>query len=441
MDPAALGRYLRESREARELTLDEVVQVLRIRRAVLENFEQGNFNVDASPVQIRGLLRNYARHIGLDEDRVLEYYQSALDTDARQRRRSRRRETATQPALTDTAELVAPRQITDTPPSLPAVAPDGSRPQRRKRRRGSGMGRTLLTLLVAALAMGVIVFVALQILAPAPTSTEAIAEVLTPTTNPFSLTPSRTPIPTSTLEPTATEAAAQLGAGVQVIVEAEQRSFLRVVVDDEEQFAGMFEPGMTQTYDGLNSINMTVANAAGLIVTYNGTTRRDLGERGQQIELAFTSAGLAIATPANVTVETQPPTNTPPPSPTPLPLFPQETGSQADDAPPTDAAGPAVGEDAAAVPQQIPTDVQVVPQPTATLMVANTVAAPTAVIPATNTDTPTPTITASPTPTPTPTLTLTPTNTITPTPTLTPTATAILPLRATPANPTPTKSG
>jgi len=54
MDALALGRYLREAREAKELTLEDAERTLRIRRRVLEAFELGDFNViDASPVQIR----------------------------------------------------------------------------------------------------------------------------------------------------------------------------------------------------------------------------------------------------------------------------------------------------------------------------------------------------------------------------------------------------
>ena len=55
MDAEALGRFLRENREARELTLDDAEQALRIRRRVLEAFEQGDFEVTgASQIQIRG---------------------------------------------------------------------------------------------------------------------------------------------------------------------------------------------------------------------------------------------------------------------------------------------------------------------------------------------------------------------------------------------------
>ncbi|MBZ0149118.1 MAG: helix-turn-helix domain-containing protein, partial [Pseudorhodoplanes sp.] len=115
MDALALGRYLRESREAQEIQLDDVVEQLKIRRAVLESFEQGDFNLaSASDIQVRGFLRNYARYLNLEEDKVLQYYTAARygKPSSKSRRRSKK----------DTDPIpVAPRRITDTPPSFPAI--------------------------------------------------------------------------------------------------------------------------------------------------------------------------------------------------------------------------------------------------------------------------------------------------------------------------------
>ena len=59
MDAQALGRYLRQSRDAKELTLEEAERALHIRRRVLDSFELGDFNIpDMSVVQIRGFIRN-----------------------------------------------------------------------------------------------------------------------------------------------------------------------------------------------------------------------------------------------------------------------------------------------------------------------------------------------------------------------------------------------
>ena len=92
MDAQALGRYLRESREARELTLVDAERALHIRQRTLEAFETGEFTTTgASHPQLRGFVGNYARWLGLDEDKVLQYLEAALVDDQRQTRRVRRR--------------------------------------------------------------------------------------------------------------------------------------------------------------------------------------------------------------------------------------------------------------------------------------------------------------------------------------------------------------
>ncbi|MEL6268469.1 MAG: helix-turn-helix domain-containing protein, partial [Chloroflexota bacterium] len=79
MDAQALGRYLRESREAKEIDLQDAVTALKIRQRILEAFERGEFELpELSAVQVRGFIRNYSRYIGLDDDKVLGYYEAAL---------------------------------------------------------------------------------------------------------------------------------------------------------------------------------------------------------------------------------------------------------------------------------------------------------------------------------------------------------------------------
>ena len=75
MDAYSLGQYLREAREANEIEIADVVAKLRIRQPILESFEAGEFEVRGVPeIQIRGLLRIYARFLELDEDHVLLLY-------------------------------------------------------------------------------------------------------------------------------------------------------------------------------------------------------------------------------------------------------------------------------------------------------------------------------------------------------------------------------
>lgn len=409
MDAQALGRFLRETRETKELTLDDAEQSLKIRRRILESFELGDFTVkDASPVQIRGFIRNYARFLGLDEDRVVGYYDAALLDSQRPRRNGRRGKRDTQPFAP-----VAPRKITDTNPTLPPVTIGAA-----GGRRGGGLLNTLVMLLVAAAAVALIVFVTVQLIGQPPDADlpgVADRDIL----NQLPPSPTYTAMPTLTAGPTPTPlslaAAPQNydGRGVLVTINLGQRSWLRIVTDGIEQYSGVGRPGDRLEYRANDSLVLTASNAAALGVTYNGQTQGVFGGRGQKVDVTFTMSGIQISSgpgfeptsefsptpPPTSAIDVQgmiaalTPTNTPGPSPTP-----SDT--------PTATLTPSI--------TPTPSDT-----PTATLTPSNT-APPTNTLPPTNTPLPTATPTATRTPLP-------------------PTPTAVLPPRVTQEGLPPTK--
>src|SRR5215471_13574365 len=70
----AVGRLLRDQREARGLTLKAVETALRIRQPHLEAIEQGRFDLLPGAAYIPAFLRSYAQHVGLDPEKVLTAY-------------------------------------------------------------------------------------------------------------------------------------------------------------------------------------------------------------------------------------------------------------------------------------------------------------------------------------------------------------------------------
>jgi cytoskeleton protein RodZ len=70
----AVGRLLRDQREARGLDLTEVEKSLRIRRTHLEAIEEGRFDRLPGAAYIPAFLRAYATHVGLDPEKVMTAY-------------------------------------------------------------------------------------------------------------------------------------------------------------------------------------------------------------------------------------------------------------------------------------------------------------------------------------------------------------------------------
>jgi len=79
----SLGRLLKRSREERQIELDEVFRVTRIRRRTLEALENELWDELPSQVFVKGFLKTYAEFLGLDKERVLGLYKrvSPLDRD------------------------------------------------------------------------------------------------------------------------------------------------------------------------------------------------------------------------------------------------------------------------------------------------------------------------------------------------------------------------
>lgn len=437
MDAYSIGQMLRQARDERELTLEDVKAKTRIAVTILDAFEQGNFQVsDLSPVQVRGMLSNYASFLGLEPDTILAYYEESLVAASRRRRRSNVTASAAQRRQQQQTAMDARRSAMDarvpsevrrpqTDPRRPAGDPTNSqRPEtfaarREKRtRRGRGILNLLVIITLTVASLAVIAAIVVQLLERNPDPSIApgvdvqgngLAQL--PPTFTFTPPPSPTTIRTPTLPPRSAQN--YQGEPVLVTVDFLQRAWVRMVVDGAELYAGIVRPGeLTLEYRAVNEIILSTSNAEALAVTYNGQQQGTYGGRGQAVEIIYRPNG-------NITVETGqsiPPTSEF--SPTPQPTSNQLVATLLAEGTPTATDGPS-------------------PTPTETFTASPTPEfSPTMTLTPTETETPTvtATITASATFTETP----TPTETLTPTPT--PTPSAIVPPRVTPVNSTPAKT-
>lgn len=71
----AVGRLLRDQREARGLSVADIERQIRIRRAYVEALEAGRFDLLPGAAYIPAFLRAYAAHVGLEPEKVLTAYQ------------------------------------------------------------------------------------------------------------------------------------------------------------------------------------------------------------------------------------------------------------------------------------------------------------------------------------------------------------------------------
>ncbi len=77
---SAVADQLRHAREAKHLTIQQVVEIMKIRADHLRALEEGNFQVFSAPVYIRGFVRGYSTLLKLDVPQVM----AALDSELAQ---------------------------------------------------------------------------------------------------------------------------------------------------------------------------------------------------------------------------------------------------------------------------------------------------------------------------------------------------------------------
>ncbi|PLX75919.1 MAG: DUF4115 domain-containing protein [Azoarcus sp.] len=65
------GTMLRKAREVRGESLEEVAHALKLSMRQLVAIESGHYEILPGPAFVRGFVRNYARHLGLDPEAVL----------------------------------------------------------------------------------------------------------------------------------------------------------------------------------------------------------------------------------------------------------------------------------------------------------------------------------------------------------------------------------
>ena len=67
----SVGQELRAARELQKLSIHQVAETTKIKGDHVRALEAGQFEVFSAPVYIRGFVRTYARHLKLDEARLL----------------------------------------------------------------------------------------------------------------------------------------------------------------------------------------------------------------------------------------------------------------------------------------------------------------------------------------------------------------------------------
>lgn len=374
-----LGEKLRAARQAKQLTPQQVELETRIRAVVIEALEEEEFGNLPPPPFARGLLRNYARYLGLDPEDLLEEYAVASAT---KKSEAPPLENAPQPAVEPPKEseltLSEPEQIEirpapnarpssewEVPASMPESIPtegtselEAATPESVPEYAPRIPARRRIPISPEALAIAILAFVVLvlgyaaytQLLGGTRTlpatqaasrATETLSVTATLTTTVESLP---TPVPTFAatvpaallLTPTSspsvnvTRTLTTTDAGVLALsVETQQPIFLWVIADNQEVFKGILDAGVINEFTARERMYVQVKNIPNATIIGPDKKRiqpatfaeRTVLERAWILNPRGTP--IAIAPDAALTTplvtDTPAPTSTPKPTPTETP--------------------------------------------------------------------------------------------------------------------------
>ena len=73
-----VGEILSEARNKKDISLEEAEKATKIRKKILQDLEKGNWNYLPATF-IKGLLKNYAYFLSLDEKRILAFFRREYD--------------------------------------------------------------------------------------------------------------------------------------------------------------------------------------------------------------------------------------------------------------------------------------------------------------------------------------------------------------------------
>jgi transcriptional regulator with XRE-family HTH domain len=309
---ASLGQELREEREARHISIGEIASATKIVARYLEALEADHLDIMPGEFFIKGIIRTYARAIGLDGEIVLARYKAAgLIGEPEHKRhllsRSEPAEPAEQPVPKAPLEPPPPPVQKPAPepaqgpvpklsPELPIqpapkpgptpdpaerlivkAAPEAPRPSRLK----LALGTVLRTRSVVWAALGILVvlavifFIVLPMLRRPPrASVQATTQAPAASAQPIS-PPVQEPMP----EPPPVVEAAWKGVTIEITFEAE--TWIQIYADGVLKVNGLFPPGTTAKAQADQRILIHTGNAGGFGFLLNGKPAKLLGRSGQ----------------------------------------------------------------------------------------------------------------------------------------------------------------
>jgi transcriptional regulator with XRE-family HTH domain len=234
----SLGKYLKKERENRKISLKEVAKNIKVRENFLRSVEEDRHDLLPSPTYVKGFLSAYAKYLGLDPNEVILRYENFFKGEPVPRE-----------------EVPSEEKISWSKKYL------------------WGIGGVIVVGMVASY------FLFFNLSKP---SIEPVSPKLE-----VKETPRPAPPPPTARKPSVLEE-----KPITLQLEAAERTWASVQVDDQNEYDITLQAGEGISYGAMKRIQLIVGNAGGLDITFNGKRLERFGKSGEVVTLIFTPQGV-----------------------------------------------------------------------------------------------------------------------------------------------------
>ena len=235
---ASIGQELKRERELRGITLKEIADTTKINIRFLRALEEDRIDLLPEEFFTRGIIRTYAKYLGLDEQSILNTYLEGLQAQEKK-----------EPSEED--KKIDVRESFETSPEEKKIP----------------LLFVLLVLIIISLIV-VLFFIFRKDETPPPDNPKILSQ------------PQNTPKKPITLPATIQEEPEIKQEGLNIEIMVHQETWLEIFADQERVESGIKSPGQRFEFQALKEFLIHIGNAGGISYTINGEEGIELGGLG-----------------------------------------------------------------------------------------------------------------------------------------------------------------
>jgi cytoskeleton protein RodZ len=293
-----LGKYLKNQRESKKISLREVAKNTRVREYLLRAIEEDQYHLLPPVTYVKGFLLAYAKYLKLDPNEVFLRYEKVLKGEPvtpTPTKPQKPKEKISSPEPPKPKEKISSAEPPKPEQEIPPPQP--SKPKQRV------LWNTKQTCVVGGVIVASLIVFYLFFPYPSKPPMESVPEKTVlekpiPEKPVVEEKPPLAPSPPLTSSPPASIATSvSEKKSFSLQLKAVEETWVSLQVDDQPEKEMTFKAGEGISAQASNRIRIVVGNAGGLDLILNGKSLDKFGKSGEVLTLLFTSQGVEVKRP------------------------------------------------------------------------------------------------------------------------------------------------